>query len=233
MAHDIGHFCRYHQQHRKNSRFSSFFDHPVICENGKPEISMYYNSTKSGVDTFNQMRSYPSCNPITKRWPLTVFMVFWIQPWSILKLSPALRDLEPGHLFQSALNWPSNGKVQHVKWRHPFVPSAQQLISSSDSNTSATRWADHRWNVEWLDNTTRRRNFITDKSNHSLRIALTKLHRTGFDRIGTGSERFQFCLQIWENYNLSGGVALNVQFTTNWMCGNNNTIHICGANKQQ
>ena len=32
--------------------------------------------------------------------------------------------------------------------------------------------------------------------------------------------------------NLSGGVALIVWFTTNGMCVNNNTIHICGANKQ-
>ena len=32
--------------------------------------------------------------------------------------------------------------------------------------------------------------------------------------------------------NLSGGVALIVWFTTNGMCGQNNTIHICGANKQ-
>jgi len=33
--------------------------------------------------------------------------------------------------------------------------------------------------------------------------------------------------------NLSGGVALNVWFTTNGMCAKNNTIDICGANKQQ
>jgi len=33
--------------------------------------------------------------------------------------------------------------------------------------------------------------------------------------------------------NLSGDVALNVWFTTNGMCVKNNTIHICGSNKQQ
>ena len=32
--------------------------------------------------------------------------------------------------------------------------------------------------------------------------------------------------------NLSGGVALIVWFTMNGMCVKNNTIHICGANKQ-
>jgi len=32
--------------------------------------------------------------------------------------------------------------------------------------------------------------------------------------------------------NLSGGVVLIVWFTTNGMCVKNNTIQICGANKQ-
>jgi len=32
--------------------------------------------------------------------------------------------------------------------------------------------------------------------------------------------------------NLSGGVALNVWFTTNGMCVKNNIRHTCGANKQ-
>ena len=38
---------------------------------------------------------------------------------------------------------------------------------------------------------------------------------------------------LWFCCNLSGGVALIVWFTTNRMCVKNNTIHICGANKQQ
>ena len=38
---------------------------------------------------------------------------------------------------------------------HPFVPSAKQLISSSDGNNrSMAVWRDHRLNAEWLDNTT-------------------------------------------------------------------------------
>jgi len=35
-----------------------------------------------------------------------------------------------------------------LKSRHPFVPTAQQLISSSDyNNKSAAHWMDHRWNT--------------------------------------------------------------------------------------
>ncbi|XP_047120280.1 piggyBac transposable element-derived protein 4-like [Schistocerca piceifrons] len=39
----------------------------------KPEVVLYYNSTKSGVDTLDQMSSYYSVKKGTKHWPLAVF----------------------------------------------------------------------------------------------------------------------------------------------------------------
>ena len=52
---------------------SSMHDQPVIRDNGKPEIITFYNSTKSGVDTFDQMCSLQSCTRMTNRWSITVF----------------------------------------------------------------------------------------------------------------------------------------------------------------
>lgn len=40
---------------------------------GKPEIIMYYNQTKGGVDTFDQMCSLMSCSRKTNRWPMSIF----------------------------------------------------------------------------------------------------------------------------------------------------------------
>lgn len=40
---------------------------------GKPEMIMYYNQTKGGVDTFDQMCSSMSCSRKTNRWPMAVF----------------------------------------------------------------------------------------------------------------------------------------------------------------
>lgn len=40
---------------------------------GKPEIVMYYNQNKGGVDTFDQMCSSMSCSRNTNRWPMTMF----------------------------------------------------------------------------------------------------------------------------------------------------------------
>ena len=52
--------------------------------------------------------------------------------------------MEPGHLLHSALTRPSSANARRLKSRHPFVPAAQQLISSSDDNSiRAALWADY------------------------------------------------------------------------------------------
>ena len=45
--------------------------------------------------------------------------------------------------------------------RHPFVPVAQHLISSSN-NMHAAHWANRQWNAERTDHPTRLRIFIPD-----------------------------------------------------------------------
>jgi len=61
-------------------------------------------------------------------------------------LSLARRAMESGHLLHSALTRPSSANARRLKSRHPFVPAAQQLISSSDNhNICAAQWADHQW----------------------------------------------------------------------------------------
>ena len=60
-----------------------------------------------------------------------------------------------------------------LKSRHPFVPTAQQLISFSDNNnTCAAQWADHQWNAVWADNPTRLRTLIPDTGTHTPGITL-------------------------------------------------------------
>lgn len=44
-----------------------------IGEENKPEIVLYYNRTKGGVDTLDQMATTYSCSRRTERWPLCVF----------------------------------------------------------------------------------------------------------------------------------------------------------------
>ncbi|KAG7175502.1 PiggyBac transposable element-derived protein 4-like 3 [Homarus americanus] len=52
---------------------SSQHTQPNIAPSGKPEIIEFYNSTKEGVDTFDQMCATSSCSRKTRRWPLCVW----------------------------------------------------------------------------------------------------------------------------------------------------------------
>ena len=95
---------------------------------------------------------------------------------------------ESGHLLHSALTCPSSADPWRLKSRHPFVPAAQQLISSSDNNIHTAQWADHQWNVEWLDNTTWIRIFIPDTDTGTLPPGMTFPRRAWcrLNRLRTG-----------------------------------------------
>jgi len=54
-------------------------------------------------------------------------------------LSLARRAIEPAHLLHLALTRSPDGDARHLKSRHPFVPAAQKLISSSDNNNRSAR----------------------------------------------------------------------------------------------
>jgi len=81
-------------------------------------------------------------------------------------LSLGRRAMGPGHLLHSALTHPSSVDARRLKSRHPFVPTAQQFVGFSDNITHGAHWADHQWNVEWVDNPTRLRIFIPDTGTH-------------------------------------------------------------------
>jgi len=91
-------------------------------------------------------------------------------PWALLHgvtLSLACCAMEPGHFLHSALTRPLCADARHLKSRHPFVPAAQQLISScNNTNMRVTHWADHQWSAEWADNPTRLHIFILDTGTH-------------------------------------------------------------------
>lgn len=52
---------------------SSMHTQPTLGDTGKPEVIEYYNATKGGVGSFDQMCAQCSCVRKTKRWPLCMF----------------------------------------------------------------------------------------------------------------------------------------------------------------
>jgi len=96
-----------------------------------------------------------------------------IQPSELRRIGATLslerHAMEPGHLLHLALNRPSSANIWSLKSRHPFVPTEQHLISSSDNNNiRAAWWADYHCNAEWTDSPTRLRIFITDTGSQPL-----------------------------------------------------------------
>ncbi|KAK9753473.1 Transposase IS4 [Popillia japonica] len=45
----------------------------VNTSSGKPNLVEFYNKTKGGIDTLDQMCSVMSCSRKTKRWPMCMF----------------------------------------------------------------------------------------------------------------------------------------------------------------
>lgn len=68
----------------------------VNRESGKPQIIEFYNETKGGVDTFDQMCALYSCSRKTNRWPLCVFFGIvnsaLINSWIIYKANTGMGD---------------------------------------------------------------------------------------------------------------------------------------------
>ena len=111
-------------------------------------------------------------------------------------LSLARRAMEPGHLLHSALTRPSSANARRLKWRHPFIPPAQQLISSSDNNILAAHWADHQWNEEWKDSPTRP-HFDPRHRHPPPGMTLPRRAWVRLNRLRIGVGRFPSCLYKW------------------------------------
>jgi len=106
--------------------------------------------------------------------------------------------MKPGQLLHSALTCTPSVNEQHPKSRHPFVPAAHELISSSDNNNrNAALWADHQWNAEWLENTAWLRTFISDTGTQTPGMTLTRTERVRRNRLRTALGRCRSCLLTW------------------------------------
>ncbi|KAK4324272.1 hypothetical protein Pmani_005112 [Petrolisthes manimaculis] len=80
---------------------SSMHTQPSIGDSGKPEIIEFYNSTKGGVDTFDQMCGAYSTARKTRRWTLSMFYAMLnaglINAWIIHGLN---KQKTGGHFIQ-------------------------------------------------------------------------------------------------------------------------------------
>ncbi|XP_043226473.1 piggyBac transposable element-derived protein 4-like [Amphibalanus amphitrite] len=75
---------------------------PLVAADGKkkPEVMLFYNETKGGVDTVDQMIGTYTCRVATRRWPLAVFLLMLdvaaLNGWVICAASGSFSDTKHG-----------------------------------------------------------------------------------------------------------------------------------------
>ena len=69
-------------------------------------------------------------------------------------------------------HWFTRWECTATQIETPICTRRTTHSSSDNNNICAVHWADHQWNAEWLENTTRLRTFIADISTHPPEMAL-------------------------------------------------------------
>ena len=65
--------CHQASKNKKMQILTTIHHNPSVLEKSKSDIQMFYNATKGGVDTFDQLCANTSCIRSTRRWPLCFF----------------------------------------------------------------------------------------------------------------------------------------------------------------
>ena len=65
--------CHMGSKTKKVQLLSTMHHNPTVVEKIKTDVQMFYNATKGGVDTFDQLCNKTSCIRMTNRWPLCFF----------------------------------------------------------------------------------------------------------------------------------------------------------------
>ena len=113
-------------------------------------------------------------------------------------LSVASLAMEPGHLLHSALTCLLVGNAQHIELSHSFVPTTQQLISSSDDCNirSAVQTPTDRMQSGWR---TLRDSVLSSRTSapNPFGTGLPRRAWVRLNRLCTAVGRFRSCLYKW------------------------------------
>ena len=65
--------CQRVKEKKRIQILSTVHHNPTVIEKKRSHMHMFYNATKGGVDTFDQICSALTCSRKTRRWPVCVF----------------------------------------------------------------------------------------------------------------------------------------------------------------
>ena len=111
---------------------------------------------------------------------------------------------DPDQLLHGRLVGQQDAHLGRLKSRRPFVPAAWKLLDSlSDLDIFVKhKWngrgqSKHKWNVDYLESTSRVRAFITRVNSRPLGMSLPRTSWVRLNRLRTGVGRFHSSMHKW------------------------------------
>ena len=82
---------------------------------------------------------------------------------------------DPDHVLHRQLIGQQDAHLGRLRSRRPFVPAAWKLLGSlSELDIRVKQWTKHKWNANYLENTSRVRAFIPRASSRQLEMSLPR-----------------------------------------------------------
>ena len=126
-----------------------------------------------------------------------------IQPAGLRRLGATLslanRGIRnPDHILHGQLVRPPDANEERLISRRPFVPAARKLLDNlSTLDIRAAQWTNFQWITEYLDGTSRLRDFMPRASLRPLGMGLPRLAWVRLNRLRTGVGRFRSSMHKW------------------------------------
>ena len=103
-----------------------------------------------------------------------------IQPTKLCRLGATFAltyhgSLGPDHILYGLLSEFSDARQERLRSRWPFVPAARNILNNlAGLGIRISEWTNHKWNVEYCENTFRLRVFISRTSARPVGISLPR-----------------------------------------------------------
>ena len=126
-----------------------------------------------------------------------------IQPSELRRLGATLSLAnsaihDPDRVLHGQLVGQHNTHLGRLRSRHPFVPAAWRLLGSlSKLDICIKRGTKHKWNADYLKNTSRVRAFIPWVSSRPLGMSLPRTSWVRLNRLRTSVGRFHSPMYKW------------------------------------